>query len=110
MKTIHKYALKVSRELNRLTLREGFQVVRCEYVVPEKTVYLWVEEPLKVDIPERQYEFRVAFSGEPVPDHYVYRGTALDPFGPEAFHVFEAPAQQREQPYRESSFRPVIAA
>ncbi|SDW26702.1 DUF7352 domain-containing protein [Marinobacter mobilis] len=111
MKTIHKYPLKVSKELNELSLREGFKIVRCEYIVSEKTVYLWVEEPLKVDIPECRSSFRVAFSGEPVPDHYLYRGTALDPFGPEAYHVFEAPERKASTTTdRPMSLRPLIAA
>lgn len=111
MKTIHKYPLKVGKEMNELSLKEGFEIVRCEYIVPEKTVYLWVEEPLKVDIPARRSRFRVAFSGDPVPDHFIYRGTALDPFGPEAFHVFEAPEHivSVTRGHR-ISLRPVIAA
>ncbi|MDX1757779.1 MAG: hypothetical protein R3175_17110 [Marinobacter sp.] len=109
MKTIHKYPLKVSRELNRLSLREGFRVVRCEYLVSEKTVCLWVEEPLRVDVPEHHYHFRVAFSGDPVPDHFEYCGTALDPFGPEAYHVFEASPRGSSEPSA-PVFRPVMAA
>lgn len=89
MKTIHKYRLEVSRKLNTLTLREGFKVVRTEYLITEKAVYIWVEEPLNVATPSREHQFRVALSGEPVPEHYSYRGTALDTFGPEAYHIFE---------------------
>lgn len=51
MKTIHKFRLECGKEPNTLKLRKGYRVVRCEYAVPQKGVYLWVEQPLNVDIP-----------------------------------------------------------
>ncbi len=95
MKTIHKFRLEPGKEPTSLSLHDGYRVVRCEYIVPDKSVYLWVEQPLKVGAQTREHYFRVAFSGEPVPDSYEYRGTALDTFGPEAYHVFELPEAQR---------------
>lgn len=92
MKTIHKFRLDTGNQPTRLTLREGFRVVRCEYLVAQKAVFLWVQQPLNVTIPTVERQFRVAMSGEPVPDSYEYLGTALDPFGPEAYHVFEVTA------------------
>lgn len=94
MKTIHKFRLEPGKEPTTLTLKEGYRVVRSEYVVPHKAVYLWVEQPLSVSTPTVERQFRVAFSGEPVPDSYEYLDTALDPFGPEAFHVFAVPADE----------------
>lgn len=91
MKTIHKFRINPGKEPTRLTLKSGFHVVRCEYLVPEKGVYLWVEQSLNVMTPTVESQFRVAFSGDPVPENYQYLGTALDPFGPEAYHVFEVP-------------------
>jgi hypothetical protein len=73
-------------------------VVRCEYVVSQRAVYLWVEQPLKVDLPELERQFLVTFSGEPVPSAYEYVDTALDPFGPEAYHVFEVVDEVSRQP------------
>ncbi|KPQ27682.1 MAG: hypothetical protein HLUCCX14_13750 [Marinobacter excellens HL-55] len=91
MKTIHKFRLELGKEPTTLTLREGFRVVRCEYLVAQKTVFLWVQQPLSVTVPMVERQFRVAMSGDPVPDAYEYLDTALDPFGPEAYHVFELP-------------------
>ncbi|MFC4258959.1 hypothetical protein ACFOZ5_07945 [Marinobacter lacisalsi] len=91
MKTIHKFRINPGKEPTRLTLKRGFRVVRCEYLVAEKGVYLWVEQPLNVVTPTVEGQFRVAFSGDPVPESFQYLGTALDPFGPEAYHVFELP-------------------
>lgn len=96
MKTIHKFRLEAGKEPTTLLLREGFRVVRCEYLVPDKSVYLWVEQTLSVGARTLERQFRVAFSGEPVPDDYLYLGTALDPFGPEAYHVFELPVIERD--------------
>lgn len=89
MKTIHKFRLECGKEPNTLKLREGYRVVRCEYLVPQKGVYLWVEQPLNAGIPEVERQFVVVYSGDPVPTSYQYLDTALDAFGPEAYHVFE---------------------
>ncbi len=96
MKTIHKFRLEPGKEPTTLNLREGYRVVRCEYIVPHKAVYLWVEQPLNIGVPTLERQFRVAFSGEPVPDSYEYVDTALDPFGPEAYHVFAVPAGEED--------------
>ena len=105
MKTIHKFRLESGKEPNTLKLRPGYRAVRCEYVVPQRAVYLWVEQPLKVDLPELERRFLVTFSGEPVPSAYEYVDTALDPFGPEAYHVFEVvnEVSHRPAPARQSS-------
>ena len=91
MKTIHKFRLNTGKEPTTLVLSEGYRVVRCEYIVSQKAVFVWVEQPLSVGTPTVERKFRVALSGEPVPDTYEYLDTALDPFGPEAYHVFAGP-------------------
>jgi len=99
MKTIHKFRVEAGKEPTTLNLKEGYRVVRCEYIVPHKAVYLWVEQPLNVGTPTIERKFRVALSGEPVPDRFDYLGTALDPFGPEAYHVFAVPAGENDIHY-----------
>lgn len=89
MKTIHKFRLEMGKEPTALRLRDGYRVVRCEYLVSQKGVYLWVEQPLNVAIPVTERQFVVVHSGDPVPVSYQYLDTALDVFGPEAYHVFE---------------------
>jgi len=98
MKTIHKFRLDGAGQPTTLKLKPGCRVVRCEYLVPDKAVFLWVEQPLKVDLPELERRFMVAFSGDPVPSAYEYVDTALDPFGPEAYHVFEVKEKAGERP------------
>lgn len=97
MKTIHKFRIDPDRAVTTLRLKEGFRVARCEYILSDKAVYLWVEQPLHVDVPTVEKHFKVAYSGEPVPDNYRYLHTALDPFGPEAYHLFEVPADEQRQ-------------
>lgn len=91
MKTIHKFRLDDRKQPTTLVLKQGFRVVRCEYIVPQKGVYLWVEQPLNVTVPDVERQFMVAYSGDPVPVAYRYLDTAIDPFGPQAYHVFEVP-------------------
>lgn len=98
MKTIHKFRLESAKEPTTLKLREGCKVVRCEYLVAQKGVYLWVEQPLNVTIPTVERQFVVVHSGDPVPDSYQYLDTALDPFGPEAYHLFEVTQSEERKP------------
>lgn len=92
MKTIHKFVLSGKGEPTTIRLREGYKVVRCEYLMAAKGVYLWVEQTLKPTVPFVERQFLVAYSGDPVPEAYEYVDTALDPFGPEAYHVFQLPS------------------
>ncbi|MCX4029649.1 hypothetical protein H0A36_13190 [Endozoicomonas sp. SM1973] len=94
MKTIHKYPLQEG--INTLTLKQGFRIVRSEYLLIEKAVYLWIEEPLAVATPECSCQFKVVKTGEPIPENYVYLDTALDTLGPEAYHVYQLPAQEKQ--------------
>jgi hypothetical protein len=93
MKTIRPYRIEESDKSTALTLKTGYTIVRSEYLVPEKSVYLWIEEPLKVDIPLKHVKFRIAQSRIPVPDEYQYRATALNMFNSDAYHIFEIPEE-----------------
>ena len=97
MKTIHQYTLNSDQKITTLALREGYRVVRCEYLFAQKQVYLWVEEPLSIDLPVIKRQFMVVGSGAPVPVSFRHIDTALDPFGPQAFHVYEVVQPQQSQ-------------
>ncbi|MBU6955904.1 hypothetical protein [Hahella sp. HN01] len=105
MKTIHKYRLQSGAAINTLNLRQGYRIVRSEYLLTEKAVFIWVEEPLSVSVPCITAEFVVVLTGDPVPRSYIYRDTALDPFGPEAFHVYEIPEGELENKSPEKADR-----
>lgn len=98
MKAIHKYRLEASDRVNTLHLKEGYRVVRFEYLVAEKGLFMWVEEPLRADVPLCDACFRVAMTGRPVAMNYEYMDTALDPFGPEAYHLFRVEAEAGSTP------------
>ncbi len=97
MKAIHKYHLEVSDSAHTLHLKEGYRVVRFEYMVAEKGLFMWVEEPLRADVPVCEARFRVAMTGKPVAMDYEYLDTALDPFGPKAYHLFRVETASRRQ-------------
>jgi hypothetical protein len=89
MKAIHKYRMGNERNLHTLKLKKGFKIVHSEYIVTDKAVFLWVEEPLAVDIETQEVSYRLAMSGDPVSDQSEHVATAIDIFGPEAYHIFE---------------------
>lgn len=95
MKTILEYRLDANGEACTLRLTEGFRIVRTEYIPFGRTVFMWVEVPLKAGTPELPVEFRVVASGQPVSDDFEYAGTALDSHDPQAYHVFRRPAGNR---------------
>ena len=93
MKAIHKYRIGTERNLHVFNFKKGFKIVRSEYIVTEKSVFLWIEEPLAVDIDTQEVTYRVAMSGDPVSDNCEHVATAIDSFGPEAYHIFEVGKQ-----------------
>lgn len=89
MKTIQKLTLTTQSKPQTLSLVRGYRIVRLEYLVTEKLIYLWVEVPLKADIPSDRKEFVVKKSYETIPSSYEHIHTAIDLLKPEAYHVFE---------------------
>ena len=88
MRTVHKFRLEVGANGNRIKLREGFRVLHSEYLVTEKAVFVWIEVPLDITLPEALVELRVFRTGEAIPVRYAHLSTAVDAFGPEAFHIY----------------------
>ncbi len=88
MKTIHKYQLDPANKSHQMALKEGYRVVRAEYLVAEKSVFIWVEVPLSVEVPMEVAHFRLVASGEPVPLNSTYLATAIDSFAPESYHLY----------------------
>lgn len=94
MKTIQKHTLLTDDKIQTITLKQGFRIVRVEYLVTEKVISLWVESPLRADIPAVQKSFVVKKTNQPVPEDYAHIHTAIDLLKPEAFHLFEVPSDQ----------------
>lgn len=89
MKAIHKYRIGNERNTQTFNLKKGYKIVRSEYILTEKAVFLWIEEPLAVDIETQDVKFKLVMSGDPVADNDSHVATAIDTFGPEAYHIFE---------------------
>ncbi len=88
MKAVHKYRIGNERSLHTLNLKKGFRVVHSEYVITEKAVFLWIEEPLSVEIKTEAIQFKLALSGDPIADEDRHLASAIDVFGPEAYHIY----------------------
>lgn len=91
MKTVQKLTLTTDTELQTLSFKEGYRIVRIEYLVTERRICLWVEIPLRADIPESRRTFVVKRTNEAVPADFLHVHTAVDLLKPEAFHIFELP-------------------
>ena len=88
MKAIHKYRLNTDGSETELNLKENHRIVHAEYVLVEKAVFIWVEEPLAAKIPTRPVGFLVAHSGDPLSSDFDHVATAVDSLAPEAYHIF----------------------
>lgn len=98
MKVIHKFRLANDVAETTLSLKQGYKIVHSEYVLVDKSIYIWVEQPLDVNVLETDVEFKVVKSGEPLPKHLQHVASVVDSFAPEAYHIFEQPQQVAVKP------------
>jgi hypothetical protein len=89
MRTIRQISLDLSRKHNRMLLPEGFVCVKSEFNLARRQLELWVEVPLRPDVPEVEYVVRAVENGQPVPMHYRYISTAFHPYESRAVHLYE---------------------
>ncbi|MDY6828614.1 MAG: hypothetical protein SV583_04500 [Pseudomonadota bacterium] len=89
MKTMHKHEIPITDQPIEIDLQVGAVVHRVEFLVPDKKVYMWVEVDANLNAPKKTRIFHVYRSGDGVPKHYHYVGTAIDQYIPEAYHVYE---------------------
>lgn len=102
MKTVLKYQIEETASTT-LKLRQGYQLVRFEYIQADKALFAWFEQPLKADIPETEVELKVIRTGQPIQNSYRYLCTAIDSLGPEAYHLYENQSQKNEKPKQPSN-------
>lgn len=91
MKVIHKFRLANNCEQAMLSLKQGYRIVHSEYVVVDKSICIWVEQTLDVEVPDKQVKFKVAKSGDPLPDRLHHVASVVDSFTPEAYHIYTEP-------------------
>jgi hypothetical protein len=89
MKVIHKFKLAVDGSKTELKLKHGYKIAHTEYVLVEKAVCIWVEQTLAINVRDMEVIFKVARSGDPIPDNLVHIATAVDGLAPEAYHILK---------------------
>lgn len=91
MKVIHKFRLETAVQQVSLNLKQGYKIVHSEYVLVDKSVFIWVEQTLDVEVASESVTLKVVQSGDPVPDRLKHVMSVVDGFTPEAYHIFEIP-------------------
>lgn len=82
MRTIYKYPVPVDNCTHTHEMPTGSDI---KFVSQQGCPCIWAE--VQTDAPKVRRRFRIFGTGHPIPDDFVYRGTALDvPF---VWHVYE---------------------
>ena len=91
MKTIHKHRLQTGNEIQTLKMAAEGVVRQVAFSQQERLLYLWAEVPagsvIEGDAVARR--FRVFHTGDGIPDHAVFCGTAVDMLSPDSYHIYE---------------------
>ncbi len=89
MRTIHKFKLEISKDIQVLDIPANQQYLHVEYLIPRRCVFLWMEVPADMTVPKVKRSFKIFSTGDGIPDGGVYIGTCVDQYLPEAYHVYE---------------------
>lgn len=89
MRTIHKFEVPISKEVQNIDLPESANIIHVEYLMPRRTIYMWAEVPADMTVSKVSRQFRVFATGDGIPDNASYLGTTIDQYLPEAYHVYE---------------------
>lgn len=91
MKTIHKFQVERTNEVQRLKVPQNGRPLRVDFVLQDRSIQMWVEVDADTVIGsiDDVRRFKIFSTGAGIPDNAVYVGTAVDMLKPEAFHVYE---------------------
>jgi hypothetical protein len=91
MKTIHKYHLERSTDVQDVKLPESGRPLRVDFILQDRTIQMWAEVDADSVIGDSDdvRRFKIFPTGAGIPDNAEYVGTAVDVIKPEAFHVYE---------------------
>lgn len=89
MRTIHKFEVPISKEVQTIDLPESANIIHVEYLMPRRNIYMWAEVPADMTAPKEARQFRVFLTGDGIPDNASYLGSTIDQYLPEAYHVYE---------------------
>ena len=89
MRTIHKFQLEINAEVQTLELPENSRRLHVEYVMPRRAINLWFEVPADMTAARYPHKFRIFATGDGIPNHAEFVGTAVDQYLPESYHIYE---------------------
>ncbi|TVQ68285.1 MAG: hypothetical protein EA373_11225 [Oceanospirillales bacterium] len=103
MKTIRQVSLDSHKAVNELILKEGYRIVKTEFSF-NQSIVVWIEEPLRADLPNEHCFLKVVENSHPVPLVFEYVSSAFNPFDSKAVHLFRVPESvARAEPTRLSA-------
>ncbi|WP_151702389.1 DUF7352 domain-containing protein [Nitrincola alkalilacustris] len=98
MKTIRQVLLDAHKAVNELILKEGYRILKAEFSF-NHSIVVWIEEPLRADLPTERCFLKVVENNQPVPLAFEYVSSAFNPFDSKAVHLFRVPERVvREEP------------
>lgn len=89
MRTIHKFQLEINAEAQILELPDNSRMLHAEYVMSKRAICVWYEVTADMTAPQYPHKFRVFATGDGIPDHAEFVGTAIDQYLPESYHIYE---------------------
>lgn len=89
MRTIHKFEIRLSKDVQTLEIAEDLRFLHVEYLMAQRSIFLWVEVPADITLKRLPRRFRVFSSGDGIPDSARYVGTCVDQYLPESYHLYE---------------------
>lgn len=88
MRTIHKFEVQINQETQTLDLPAEHTFLAVEYIIPKRSLCVWMEVPADLTVDKHPYKFRVFCTGDGIPDKYQYLGTCVDQYLPESYHLY----------------------
>ncbi len=89
MRTIHKFEIQISNETQSIEIAKDSRCLAVEHIIPKRSLFVWFEVPADMTAPKITRSFRVFKTGDGIPDHFEYRGTSIDQYLPESYHLYE---------------------
>ncbi|MCG8317124.1 MAG: hypothetical protein MI976_28220 [Pseudomonadales bacterium] len=88
MRTIHKFEVHINQEQQVIDLPEEHTFLAAEYMIPKRSIFVWMEVPADLTVAKTPHKFRVFCTGDGIPDNYQYLATCIDQYLPEAYHLY----------------------
>jgi hypothetical protein len=88
VKTIHKFELLLSNEVQEIPLPDAFRFLAVEYIIPRRALFAWFEVTTDLTAEKKPRKIRVFRTGDGIPVSYQYLGTTIDQYLPESYHVY----------------------